>query len=158
MRNAERSLFGSHDENYVARSRTRLLRSGWPPARGRNDPVGQECGSGADRARRGHYGLVRTRRRGRRLLPGAAAVDTVFIDGRVKVRQRARRGRLRPGRPRGEASRIYLLERFRRHNGRDARRPSDMFGSGGFLGGYRHTALDRDDAMVLGVGEFRAEE
>ena len=49
MRNAERSLFGSHDENYVARSRTRLLRSGWPPARGRNDPVGQECGSGADR-------------------------------------------------------------------------------------------------------------
>jgi hypothetical protein len=31
-------------------------------------------------------------------------------------------------------------------------------GSGRFLGGYRHTALDRDDAMVLGVGEFGAEE
>ena len=63
------------------------LEIGWRLARhaaGRNDPVGQECGSGADRARRGHYGLVRTRRRGRRLLPGAAAVDTVFIDGRVK--------------------------------------------------------------------------
>jgi hypothetical protein len=67
-----------------SRSRTRLLRSGWPPARGRNDPGRQEGGSGADHARRGHYGLVRTQRRGRRLLRGAAAVDMVFIDGRVK--------------------------------------------------------------------------
>jgi hypothetical protein len=67
-----------------SRSRTRLLRSGWPPARGRNDPGRQEGGSGADRARRGHHGLVRTQRRGRRLLRGAAAVDMVFIDGRVK--------------------------------------------------------------------------
>jgi hypothetical protein len=30
--------------------------------------------------------------------------------------------------------------------------------SGRFPGGYRHTALGCDDAMVLGVGEFGAEE
>jgi hypothetical protein len=36
--------------------------------------------------------------------------------------------------------------------------PPTCSGSGRFLGGYRHTALDCDDAMVLGVGEFRAEE
>jgi hypothetical protein len=35
---------------------------------------------------------------------------------------------------------------------------SDAFGIRTVLRRYRRTALDRDDAMVLGVGKFRAEE
>ena len=74
-----------------------------------------------------------------------------------EVRRRARRVDY-PARPRGEASRTYPVDRIGVTT--DEMRAAPLTGSesGRFLGGYRHTALDCDDAMVLGVGEFGAEE
>jgi hypothetical protein len=52
---------------------------------------------------------------------------------------------------------MYLPERLGVTTDEMRAGPLTGSGSGRFLGGYRHTALDCDDAMVLGVGEFGAE-